>query len=212
MKKKILLFGLFAITVFGIEFSYANATSNHINDYETNSILDFSENTTYEAENYVPPIEIYNIDLEWDDLYWVLVHSKDITNQMSQIWITKKDYDYYRNGQGLNEFNSIIINNITQYQNHDEVQISITNYSVFAVDIDATIEPKKSEDYINSSKFEVISENSSNWSTRNASIDGLRRNNSSYFKIKPQSSEFVDSHNSTLNVTETLKIFFKKST
>lgn len=186
------------------------AHNSYTNEDETSSPSNYSVNTTYEAGTYIPPIEVYNIDLEWDDLHWIFIYSGNITNPTSKVWMTKAEYDSYRNGKDSNEFNLIVLNNINQFKDHDVAQINITNHSVFDVNISATIEDKVNANYTNSAVLQVATENNSNWNNQ-STINNLSNNSSSYFKIKPQSARFVNDSGTTVNVLGEVKLTFTKS-
>lgn len=208
MTQKKIMLGLL-LTYAGISLN-VYAANTYTNDDETNSPSNYSVNTTYEAGTYIPPIETYNVDLEWDDLHWIFIYSGDITNPTTKVWMTKAEYDALRNGSDPNEFNLTILNNINQYKNHDEVQIMITNHSGFTVNVLASIEQKSSTNYTNSAMLKINNINNSTWDS-SSHINGLAHNSNSHFKIKPQAPRFVNDSGTTVNVTGEIKLTFTKS-
>ena len=208
MTREKIIVGL--LFIFIITIPNVNASNTYTNDDVTSSPSSYSVNTTYEAGTYIPPIEAYNVDLEWDDLHWIFIYSGDIKNPTKKVWMTKADYEAFRNGTDPNEFNLTILNNINQYKNYDEVQIMVTNHSGFAVDILASIEQKSNINYTNSAALKINNTNNSTWDD-SAQISGLSHDNSSYFKIKPQASRFVNDSGTTVNVNGEVKLTFTKS-
>lgn len=184
------------------------AANNYTNDDVTSNISNYSVNTKYEAGTYIEPIEVYNIDLTWEDLHWVFIYSGDITNPSNSVWMTKNFYESCLSSD-TNTLNQTILNNIDSYRSHEVVEMNVVNNSNFAVNILASVEQIDNLNYTNPAELKIAKTGEQLWSSQ-ASINGLAKSNNSTFLIKPTATRFVNNTGATANVTGEVKLTFTK--
>lgn len=211
MKVKKILSGLLVTsTMFAVTMPNVYAQT-YVNGDNTKDNSNYSMDTTYESGTYVEQIETYNVELDWDDLHWVFIYDGNITNPTSSVWLTKTNYDSRRGGADVNDFNHTILSNIAQYKNLDTVGIDVTNKSVFAVNIAASIEQKNNvENYTNAAGLQVSKSNDLTYGNQ-ATLSSLANNANGSFVVKPTATRFVNNTGTTANVTGEVKLTFTKS-
>ena len=202
MKKVVLFLLVEILSVIIVPCVYADT---YTNDDPTSETSNYGVDTIYEAAGYKQPaLEVYNIDLSWDDLHWVFVYEGDITNPNSSIWIAKEYYD------SANLLPKDIIADIDNWKDKDKREITVINNSGFSVNVEATVEHRSNLNYVNSAHLKVARFSDNLIFEENASITNLSNNMNGKFVVKPTSTSFVNNTGTTTSVTGEVYLTFTK--
>lgn len=179
---------------------------------ETSQTTTTDIDTTYESASYTAPVEMYDIDLSWDDLHWVFVYQGEASNPTNYVWLTKEAYDaLYASSSALssNEINGEILgmSNLPT----PELTISVENHSVFAVDVAGTVNNKNVANYTNPAGLKMaLKTNTPSYDTT-ANIPALTTNASADLLVKPTAVRFVNNAGVSTNVTGEVTLTFTKT-
>ena len=195
-------------------YVYAPDNYSAVNN-ETDDTTNVDINTTYESAPYTAPVEMYDINLSWDDLHWVFVYEGEASNPSRYVWLSKEAYEtLYASMPTLstNEINGEILNDMDNLDDPD-LNIAVENRSVFAINVVGSVETKNNVDnYTNPAGLKIALETTEPMTYANsASISALSTNTNANLLVKPTAVRFVNNDGVSTNVTGEVKLTFTKS-
>ena len=194
--------------------NYVIAPDNYNAVTSENENVNVEIDTTYESTAYTSPVEMYDVDLSWDDLHWVFVYEGDITNPTNNVWLSKEAYDALNasmSNLSENEVNGAILNDIDNLAAPD-LNIDVINHSVFAVNIAGSVEQKTNANYTSSAGLQIALEVPENITyATTANISALATNANANLLVKPTAARFVNDAGVSVNVSGEVKLTFTKA-
>lgn len=170
--------------------------------------------TAYDSEIYVAPVEVYDVNLSWDDMHWVFVYEGDITNPARKVWVTKEAYNTIKDENNLenNELNGHILDSVDDLE-QPTVSISVENKSSFAVDVSASIAQKNNvQNYTNPAGLEIAVDlgNNSEFGSQ-ATANGVLTNASTKLLVMPKATRYVNNDGAPATVAGEVVLTFAKT-
>ncbi len=197
--------------VYTIEPDYYEGINDNVVEKPT---VDVGINTKYESTVYTAPIETYDVDLSWDDLHWVFVYEGTAANPTKQVWLSIDAYETFRaNNSTLssNEVNGKILSQVNNLAAPD-LNIAITNHSVFAVNVVGTVEAQNDViNYTNSAGLKIALDEVNPTYNATVNVNGLATNANANLLVRPTATRFVNDNGVSTTVAGEVNISFTKA-
>ena len=199
---------MFAMTVQSVSAEPYNA--------ETTDTTGKSINTEYRTAEYIGEVEYYNVDIDYDDLYWTFVYEGDITNPDKGVWTSTSAYNLATNGKEGNELESEKRYILDHQVDNTVIFLKVTNNSGFKVNAQAEVVDKveTGTTYTTSAGLQIaFSDDYAELGTFQSEPLIKTLSNEAYqrYGVRPTATRFVNDSGDTAQVAGEIKLTFSKA-